>query len=144
MQDDCYRDAVCRLYDGSCLLYKNEQWLNSCYFAGLTLECYAKLLLDVATDLGEYTGQPPRRYSHNVKGLKDAVCLLNMGECSVSSYCEDLSVLCPILIGQWNVNMRYWPDTSDWNTKDKADQVQKEIDGLIEIVIRMQVDGVIV
>lgn len=61
----------------------------------------------------------------------------------ISSYCVDLSAMCPTLINGWSpFTIRYAGNEHEWNGQEKAKTIQDELKQLAKTVIQMQIDGV--
>lgn len=108
------------------------------------MECYGKILVELVNNSGEYSAKDPRSFSHGVSSLKEYINILAINGVSISKYCEDLATICPKIVSDWSINMRYAEDSVDWNTEAVSDLVQDEMEAIIGKVIEMQVDGVIV
>lgn len=141
---DNYKDTAYRMYESSIVLYNNNLWFNSNYLAGYVLECYCKLILSYTLEQGESLSQDNiRRYSHNIASMRDEIDLILQGEGVASQYCMDLSSECNNIIMNWNPNLRYESTTHILNDSTLANEINKEIEKLMGIILKMEVDGVI-
>lgn len=144
--DDNYRDAVYRMYESSDVLFEKQQWFNVNYLAGYVLECYCKLILLMAVGQGyAFSGgqQKVRKFGHAVSELRDEVDFIRLGSCAVAGYCIDVQEVCPNILGEWNPNKRYGADSSVLNTEALAVKIHTEMEALMDMVIKMEVDGVL-
>lgn len=141
---DNYKDTIYRMHDSSCILYDNEKWFNANYLAGYVLECYCKLVLDFAMKEGTHlTKSTIRGYSHNVQAMRDEIDLLMQSGTAVTKYCIDLNQKCSHIIANWHPEKRYEADTHVLGSSDLSDEINKEIKFLIDIILKMDIDGVI-
>lgn len=143
MTQDYYQDTAIRMCDSSTILYKNKQWLNACYLAGYVVECYGKRMVELAEESEAFEGQAARSFSHQIVDLNEYVKNIAVMGSPLSAYCQDLGVMCPVLLSGWNpFTIRYASDSHEWNTEETAEKIHKEIEMLAETIIQMQVDGV--
>ncbi len=143
MTQDYYQDTAIRMCDSSTILYKNKQWLNACYLAGYVVECYGKRMVELAEESEAFEGQAARSFSHQIVDLNEYVKNIAVMGSPLSAYCQDLGVMCPVLLSGWNpFTIRYASDSHEWNTEEIAEKIHKEIEMLAETIIQMQVDGV--
>lgn len=143
MTQDYYQDTAVRMCDSSTTLYQNKQWLNACYLAGYVVECYGKRMVELAVESGVFEGQAARIFSHQIFDLNEYVKNIAVMGSPLSAYCQDLGVICPVLLSGWNpFTIRYASDSHEWNTEEIAKKIHKEIEMLAETIIQMQVDGV--
>ena len=144
---DNYHDTVYRMYESSDILYKQKQWFNSNYLAGYVLECYCKLILLISVEQGHaFSGghNSIKAFGHGLVELKDEIGLISLEGCAVSSYCIDVQSCCLNLINNWNPNKRYGADSSILNKDNLALDIHAEIEELMDMVIKMEVDGVLI
>lgn len=144
---DNYHDTVYRMYESSDILYRKQQWFNANYLAGYVLECYCKLILLTASQHG-YTfsnnRQEVMQFRHNVNDLKDEVELISLEGGLSSSYCLDVRTACMNLLNNWNPNKGYEADNSILNSEALAISIHTEVEALMDLIIKMEIDGVFV
>ncbi len=144
---DNYHDTVYRMYEASDLLFHNEQWFNANYLAGYVAECYCKLILQISRREGycfQGSKNSERDFGHNVEGMYDEIALLAMNGYSISAYCIDLSIECSEILNHWNPNRRYESNACILNSKELGESIHKEMEKLIDYIIKMEVDGVFI
>lgn len=142
MTGDNYIDTAYRMYDSSLELKKVKQWLNACYLAGYIVECYCKLILQSAVNQGYCVSDSRLLYSHKLEELGNEIIIGLPGVVS-ASYCADVSSVCSSIVNGWGVSLRYAADSHVWNSEEIAERVLGEVDELMEIIMNMQLDGVI-
>ena len=141
---DNYKDTIYRMHESSCILYDKEQWFNANYLAGYVLECYCKLVLNFAMELGiQLTRGSTKSYSHDVYAMRNEIDLLMQSGATITKYCIDLNQKCSHIISNWHPNYRYEADSHALGRIDLSEQINKEIKILIDIILKMDVDGVI-
>ncbi len=143
---DNYHDAVYRMYESSDILYKKQQWFNANYLAGYILECYSKLILSLSAGQGHvfsHNYQHVRDFGHSLIDLKNELVLISFGGCAVSGYCLDIQNDCGNILANWNPNRRYEADSSILNTEELAADIRREAEKLMDMVITMEIDGVL-
>lgn len=132
------------MIESSGVLYDNQQWFNANYLAGYVLECYCKLVLSYAIQIGQGVGRNNvRGYSHSIKSMKDDIDCLMISGTQISSYCIDLHDACSNILTHWNPNNRYESNSHVLGDKVLAEDIKKEVKRLTELVLKMDVDGVI-
>lgn len=140
-------DTVYRMYESSDLLYKQQQWFNANYLGGYVLECYCKLILMIASQQG-YTFSKKRhnvrQFMHDVYELKDEVDLISLNGGLSSGYCLDVQNACTNLLNNWNPNKRYEADSGILNNEVLAEKIHTEVEILMDLIIKMEIDGVLV
>ncbi len=142
--DDNYHDTVYRMYESSDILYKNQQWFNANYLAGYVLECYCKLMLLLASRQGYAFSnhrRDVRQFKHDVNELKEEIGLISREGGLSAGYCLDLQSACANLLEHWNPAKRYEPDSSKWNEEALAIRIHQEIEALMDMIIKMEIDG---
>lgn len=147
MMPDNYHDTAYRMYESSDILYKKRQWFNANYLAGYVAECYCKLILLISVGQGHIFSNNRhnvRTFGHEVNDLKDEVDLISLEGCAVSSYCLDVQNVCPNILNNWNPNKRYEADNSMLNTDILAADIHTEVEELMDMIIKMEIDGVLV
>lgn len=144
---DNYHDTVYRMYESSDILYKNQQWFNANYLAGYVLECYCKLILLMASQQGySYSGHRHnvKEFKHNVNELKEEVELINLRGGLSAGYCLDVQSVCTNLLNSWNPNKRYEADSGILNNEALALRIHNEVEAIMDLIIKMEIDGVLV
>ncbi len=145
--NDNYHDTVYRMYESVDILYKKRQWFNANYLSGYILECYCKLILLISANEGHIFSnnrQNVMDFGHKVSDLKTELNLITFEGCAVSSYCLDVQSVCTNILNHWNPNKRYEADSSIWNTETLASDIHAEIELLMDMVIKMEIDGALV
>jgi hypothetical protein len=141
---DNYKDTAYRMYESSEILYKNKQWFNSNYLAGYVLECYCKLILSYTLSCGGVLSRTTiRGYSHDIDSMRNDIDLILLSGGNASQYCIDICVKCSKIISNWNPNCRYENATHILNDSVLANDINLEIENLINLILKMEVDGVI-
>lgn len=110
------------------------------------------MLLQTYTDNGfsggGYTFSKSRHavieFKHHVRELKDEVELISMNGGLSSSYCLDVQNVCKNLLKYWNPYDRYKPDGHILNNKVLAEKIHTEVEALMELIIKMEIDGVLI
>lgn len=144
---DNYHDTAYRMYDSSRLLYEKAQWFNANYLSGYILECYCKLVLILYSQDGRpFSGSHStiRSFGHQLSDLKNEIDLISLTGCAASGYCLDILITCPNIYRNWNPNRRYEPDSSILNTESLAEKIHAETDALIDMIMQMEIDGVLI
>ena len=101
------------------------------------------LTVELAEESEAFEGQAARSFSHQIVDLNEYVKNIAVMGSPLSAYCQDLGVMCPVLLSGWNpFTIRYASDSHEWNTEEIAEKIHKEIEMLAETIIQMQVDGV--
>lgn len=142
MLGDNYIDTAYRMYDSSLQLKKVKQWLSACYLAGYIVECYCKLTLQCAINQGYVLSDFRLMSSHKLSDMGNEIIVGLPGIIS-ATYCVDISAVCSNLANGWGVSLRYASDSHGWNNEQMAENVTAEIDKLMEIILNMELDGVI-
>lgn len=143
---DNYHDTVYRMYEASDLLYRNTQWFNANYLAGYVLECYCKLILQISRQEGyEFqSGKTSEKgFRHHINEMLDEIGLMEIDGYSISAYCIEVAQVCPVLLENWNPFDRYESNSYILNSKEMGDCIHKELEVLIDQIIKMEVDGVL-
>lgn len=144
---DNYQDTAYRMYDSSHLLFQKKQWFNANYLSGYILECYCKLVLTLYSQHGYSFSRGHstlRSFGHKLSDLKNEIDLISLSGCAASSYCLDILSTCPNTLNEWDPKRRYEPDCSTLNTKTLAEKIHMETESLIDMIMKMDIDGVII
>lgn len=145
MNDD-YRDTAYRMYESSDILFQRQQWFNANYLAGYIAECYCKLVLMASAEQGHSFSHERRNirdFGHKIVDLNDETALVSFEGCAVSAYCLDMRSICPNILDHWNPNRRYEGDESVLNTDRMAADIHTERERLMDMIMKMEIDGVI-
>jgi hypothetical protein len=141
---DNYKDTAYRMFESSEILYRNGQWFNANYLAGYVLECYCKLVLLYTLNCGETLSRGSvRGYSHDIESMRDEIDLILLNGGNASQYCIDICNVCNGIIANWKPNYRYEASSHALNNNTLANDIKLEIASLIDLILTMEVDGVI-
>ncbi|GFI48190.1 hypothetical protein IMSAGC019_03517 [Lachnospiraceae bacterium] len=144
---DNYRDTAYRMYESSDILFQRQQWFNANYLAGYIAECYCKLVLGTAGEHGHSFSHGHRNlrdFGHRITELSDETAFIGFGGGTVSAYCLDMRMVCPNILNNWNPNRRYEGDGSALNSEGLALDIHAEREKLMDMIMKMEIDGVIV
>ena len=84
-----------------------------------------------------------RGYSHDVHAMRDEIDLLMQSGTTVTKYYIDLNLKCSHIIANWHPEKRYEADSHPLGSADLSNEINKEIKILIDIILKMDIDGVI-
>lgn len=141
---DNYKDTAYRMFESSEILYGKSQWFNANYLAGYVLECYCKLVLSYTLNCGETLSRGTiRGYSHDINSMRNEIDLILLNGGTASQYCIDICNACNKIMANWNPNYRYEASSHALNNDILANDIKLETESLIELILTMEVDGVI-
>lgn len=133
------------------ILYDQEAWHNSVYFAGYVLEGYIKFLL-IKSGATTYTGSQSNSYGGHINSLS-FINRLSSTNANLfnSSLLEESNLNYPILLlrgrddvvgaDKWHINYRY--EVNRWTNKIFADDIQLEVDNIKQALALVRMDGVL-
>ena len=135
MPDNFLKTAE-RMYDSSKILHRENHSFNACYLSGYVAECYAKIMLELATST-------PIR-THDISRILNNIPSFFINSPAHNKYWIDLPIQCPKMysgVAKWNPLKRY-SDSCSWDTATSA-AFQREMDICFDKITEMILDGII-
>jgi hypothetical protein len=133
------------------ILYDQEAWHNSVYFAGYVLEGYIKFLL-IKSGATTYQGNRDNSYGGHINSLSfiNRLSTTNPNLFN-SSLLEQSNLNYPELLlngrnnnigeDKWDINYRY--EVNRWKSQMFAEDVQLEVDNIKQALALARIDGVL-